>query len=151
MSSAEPPGRVIGVDLGSRRIGVAVSDSRRSVATAVTVLARNPQRRDDHLALAGIVESYEAASVVVGLPLSLSGAAGPAAAGVLEEVDQLRRALTVPVETVDERYSTVVASTAMRSTGRNAKRQRSVIDAAAAQVLLQGWLDRANVASRTEF
>lgn len=151
MSFAEPPGRVIGIDLGSRRIGVAVSDSRRSVATAVTVLARSPHRRDDHTTLAGIVGSYEAVSVVVGLPLSLSGATGPAAAGVLEEVDELRGMLTVPVETVDERYTTVVASTAMRTTGRSAKRQRPVIDAAAAQVLLQGWLDRAKVVGQGEF
>ncbi len=146
----EPAGRVLGVDLGSRRIGVAVSDSRRAVATAVTVLARSPQRRADHATLAGLVDSYEAVAVVVGLPLSLSGATGPAATGVLEEVDQLRRVLTVPVETVDERYTTVVASGAMQATGRTARRQRSVIDAAAAQVLLQGWLDRTKVASRVE-
>ncbi|MGC8513369.1 MAG: Holliday junction resolvase RuvX [Acidimicrobiales bacterium] len=150
MNAAELSGRVIGVDLGSRRIGVAVSDSWRSVATAVTVLARGPQLRDDHATLAGIVERYGAVAVVVGMPLSLNGAAGPAATGVLEEVEQLRRALPVPVDTVDERYTTVVASAAMRATGRRAKRQRSVIDAAAAQVLLQGWLDRAQVASRAE-
>lgn len=151
MNDAEPAGRVLGVDLGSRRIGVAVSDSRRSVATGVTVLARNADRRVDHEALAGIVDSYDAVMVVVGLPLSLSGATGPAAGGVLEEVGQLRRALKVPVETVDERYTTVVASRAMRATGRKAKAQRSAIDAAAAQVLLQGWLDRQAVASRTAF
>ncbi len=161
------PGRVIGVDLGSRRIGVAVSDSDRRIATGVTILARAEDRLSDHTALAAIVERYEAGAVVVGLPLSLSGRTGPAASAVLEEVDQIRRTLGVPVETFDERFSTVVASDARRMTGqpvgsdgqrggrtrqrgggagRSARKRREPIDAAAAAVILQGWLDAAMLA-----
>ena len=76
-----PPGRVLGVDLGSKRIGVAVTDSEQRVATRVTVLTRTGDRAADHQALADLVTSYEAVGMVVGLPLSLSGQMGPAAAG----------------------------------------------------------------------
>ena len=141
------PGRVIGVDLGSRRIGVAVSDSDRRIATGVTILARAEDRLSDHTALAAIVERYEAGAVVVGLPLSLSGRTGPAASAVLEEVDQIRRTLGVPVETFDERFSTVVASDARRQGARQSlRKRREPIDAAAAAVILQGWLDAAMLA-----
>lgn len=141
------PGRVIGVDLGSRRIGVAVSDSDRRIATGVTILARAEDRLSDHAALAGIVERYEAEAVVVGLPLSLSGRTGPAAAAVLEEVDQIRRTVGVRVETFDERFSTVVASDARRQgPRRSARKRREPLDAAAAAVILQGWLDAAILA-----
>jgi putative holliday junction resolvase len=135
-------GRVLGVDLGSKRVGVAVSDSGQRLATAVTTLMRVGDRPREHRRLAELVDEYEAVGVVFGLPRSLSGAIGPAAAGVLAEVEQAGRVVTVPLDTVDERLTTVAASTALRSAGRAARRQRSVIDQVAAAVLLQSWLDR---------
>ena len=84
--------------------------------------------------------------VVVGLPLSLSGAAGPAARAALEEAEALRVALEplgVEVETADERFTTTEAQRALTTSGRRGKSAREVIDSAAAMVLLQAWLDRA--------
>ena len=137
-----PVGRVIGVDLGSRRIGLAVSDSGQSVATPVTTIGRSGDTGADHKAVAAVVDEYGAVGVVVGLPVSLSGSAGPAAAAVDEEVAALRAVLDVEVDTVDERFTTRVASAGLRAAGRRARRQRDVIDAAAAAELLQTWLSR---------
>ena len=137
-----PAGRVVGIDLGSRRIGMAVSDSAQSVATPVTTVNRSGDLSADHSAVAAVAEEYGAVGAVVGLPLSLSGSAGPAAAAVREEVESLRKVLRIEVETVDERFTTRVASSGMRAAGRKARRQREVIDAAAAAELLQTWLSR---------
>ena len=137
-----PAGRVVGVDLGSRRIGLAVSDSGQSVATPVTTITRSGDLQADHEALAAVVHDYGAVGVVVGLPVSLSGSSGPAAEAVNQEVASLRERLVVDVETVDERFTTSVASAGLRSAGRRGKRQREVIDAAAAAELLQTWLSR---------
>lgn len=141
-----PAGRVVGIDLGSRRIGVAVSDSGQSVATPVTTIERSGDRRVDHRALAAVVEEYGAVGVIVGQPLSLSGSAGAAAAVVQEELGALREVLPVEVDTVDERFTTRVAASGLRAGGRKARRQREVIDAAAAAELLQTWLSRRRAA-----
>jgi putative holliday junction resolvase len=133
---------VIGLDLGERRIGVAVSDSNQRLATGVTTVARSGDRPTDHRRLATVVDDYEAAGVVVGLPLSLSGATGPAAARVLAEIPDLAAAVGVPVALIDERLTTVAATTALRAAGRSSRQQRHVVDQTAAGVLLQSWLDR---------
>ena len=143
-------GRVLGVDLGSRRIGVAVTDSNQRVATGVTVLARSGERATDHQALAGLVADYEAVGVVVGLPLSLSGEAGPAARAVLEEVAEIQAAVAVEVVTVDERLTTRAAAGALRAAGRRERDQRHVIDQHAAAVLLQTWVERRLRANGTD-
>jgi putative holliday junction resolvase len=135
-------GRVLGIDLGSKRVGVAVSDSDQRLAMAATTLHRLGDRQREHRALADLVAEYEAVGVVFGLPRSLSGAIGPAAAGVLAEVEEVRGRIAVPLDTVDERLTTVAASSALRAGGRAARQQRGVIDQVAAAVLLQSWLDR---------
>ncbi len=111
------PGRVVGIDLGSRRIGVAVTDSAQRVATGATVVRRSGDRSADHRALAELVADYAAVGVVAGLPVSLSGHVGPAAAAVLQEVDELRHALPVEVETVDERLTTRTAARGLQRGG----------------------------------
>lgn len=141
-----PAGRVVGIDLGSRRIGMAVSDSAQTVATPVGAVTRSGDPDSDRRQIASVVEEYGAVGVVVGVPLSLSGKPGPAAAGALEEVRQLRAALGVEVETVDERFTTTVAAKGLRAAGRKAGRQREVIDAAAASELLQTWISRRGAA-----
>lgn len=157
MRSARPsppriaaPGRVVGIDLGSRRIGVAVTDSAQLVATGATVVRRSGDRGADHRALAELVVDYGAVGVVAGLPVSLSGAIGPAAAAVLQEVDELRHALPVEVETVDERLTTRTAARGLHAAGRRARDHRPVIDQAAATVLLQTWVERRRHADRTQ-
>jgi putative holliday junction resolvase len=141
-SQERAAGRVVGVDLGRRRVGLAVSDSDRRVASALTVLARRATHYEDHAELAGVVAETGANLVVVGLPLSLSGRPGPAAKEVEEEVAELQRALPVPVELCDERYSTVVADRSLRAGGRKAPARREIVDKVAAAGILQTWLDR---------
>jgi putative Holliday junction resolvase len=137
-----PPGRVIGLDLGTRRIGVAVSDDRGRVATGHGVIERSGQTAADHRAIAELVAHLGATAVVIGLPLSLSGATGPAAKAVLAEIDALRGALAVPVDTHDERFTTVSAARGLRTAGGRSRTRRRRIDEAAASVMLQSWLDR---------
>lgn len=144
---AAPPGRVLGVDLGSRRIGLALSDPLRVLAVPLTVLERTGDpAADDALILAAAVE-HEAVLIVVGLPLSLStGRAGPAARATLDEVAALRRRAAaldppVPVETRDERLTTVVAQRSLATGGVRARNRRALVDKVAAAVMLQSWLD----------
>jgi putative Holliday junction resolvase len=135
-------GRVIGVDLGAKRVGVAVCDGDQRLATASRTLVRQGDREAERRSLLALVDEYEAVGVVVGLPRSLSGQLGPAAAGALEEVEAIRTLAAVPVETVDERLTTVSAASSLHAAGGRARQHRRVIDQVAAAVLLQSWLDR---------
>lgn len=136
------PGRLLGLDLGSRRIGVAVTDSARTVATGVTAVARRADRAADHAALRELVDEYDAVGVVVGVPYSMSGETGPAARAVLAEIEEMKPVLGVEVSIIDERLTTVAAAGALRAAGRDSRRSRAVIDQTAAAVLLQAWIDR---------
>jgi putative Holliday junction resolvase len=128
--------RALGLDLGGRRIGVAVSSG--ALATPYETVER---AADAHARIAELVEETGAEVVVVGLPLSLDGSEGPAAEAVLAEVEELRGALGVPVETYDERLTTVTAERALREQGVKGRRRRQVVDQVAAAVILQAWLD----------
>jgi putative Holliday junction resolvase len=132
---------VVGIDLGTRRIGVAVSDSSGVIASPHSVVQRSGGHQADHRAIAAVVEEYEAELVVVGLPLSMDGSHGPAARAALDEVDELARALPVPVRTVDERLTTVSAERSLQLGGVRGSARRSVVDKVAAAILLQTWLD----------
>ena len=120
--------RALGLDLGSRRIGVAVSDRDGRVATPIETLTRARRHELDHEAIATLVGEWDAEVVVVGLPLSLDGTAGPAARAVLDEVD--------------ERFTSVSAAHHLREAGVRGRAKTKVIDQAAAVVLLQTWLER---------
>lgn len=137
-----PRGRVLGVDLGSKRIGVAVTDADQTVATGVKTVPRSGDTALDHQTLAALADEWGAIGLVVGLPISLSGQVGPAAEAVLEEVAELRSRTGLEVDTVDERLTTVAAAGSLRATGRRGRRQREVIDQAAAAGLLQTWVER---------
>jgi putative Holliday junction resolvase len=134
--------RALGLDLGSRRIGVAVSDRSGTIASPLTVVARAKRRAEDHRRIAALVAEEEAEILVVGLPLSLDGTMGPAARAAAAEVEQLASVVGVPVETVDERLTTVTAEAALRQAGVKGQSRRQVVDKVAAAVLLQAWLDR---------
>jgi putative holliday junction resolvase len=139
-------GRVVALDLGDRRIGVAYSDSGRLLASPWGVVTRSGDPARDRTAVVEAISEIQAGTVVVGLPLSLSGASGPAARAALHEVAALRELLEplgVTVETADERFTTVEAQRSLTAAGRKGKAARSVIDSAAAMVLLQAWLDKA--------
>jgi putative Holliday junction resolvase len=133
--------RAVALDIGTRRIGVALSDSAGTVATPYETVTRSGDRSRDHGRIAALVEEAGGGIVVVGLPLSLDGSTGPAAQAILDEVDELRAALTVPVVTWDERLSTVEAERSLRAMRVRKDRHRRVVDQVAATVILQSWLD----------
>jgi putative Holliday junction resolvase len=132
------PGVRVGVDVGSVRVGVAACDPAGLIATPVRTLSRGEGDLD---ALAALVTEREAVEVVVGLPSSLSGRAGPAAAAAEAYAGELAARVPVPVRLVDERFSTVGAQRDLRDSGVDTRRGRSVIDQAAAVIILQGALD----------
>ena len=142
--------RALGVDLGSKRIGLATSDRSGTIATPLVVLQRSGSRATDHQAIARIVDEYEIECVVVGLPLNMNGSMGEAAKSALIEVDQLTSVLSVPVLTFDERRTTVTADHVLMQQNLNAQERRKVIDKVAAAVLLQSWLDGRNSAKDAE-
>jgi len=133
--------RVVAIDLGSKRIGVAVSDASGTIASPLTVIARSGSRDADHRAIAGVVAEYEAVRVVVGLPLTLAGSTGTAARAAIEEAAAIARVVDVPVETFDERLTTVAADAILRERGMRAEARRRLVDKVAAAVMLQSWLD----------
>jgi putative Holliday junction resolvase len=123
------------------RIGVAVSDSNGRVATPVEVLVRSNDRQSDHRALADMAAEWEVDLVVVGVPYSLDGTIGPTAERMLAEIEELGDTLTVPVDTYDERLSTVTAERTLMEQNLDGRKRRKVVDMVAASVILQGWLD----------
>lgn len=133
--------RAVALDIGSRRIGVALSDSNGSVATPYEVVQRSGDRSRDHRRIGELVDEAGAEVVVVGLPFSLDGSIGPAARGILEEVEELRATLPVDVVTWDERLTTVEAERSLRVMGVKKGNRRRIVDQVAATVILQSWLD----------
>jgi len=134
--------RVVGLDLGTARVGVAASDASGTIATPREVLQRTGDPAADMAAIVRAVEELEAELVVVGLPLSLDGTMGPAARAAAAEVEALRSALGVRVETYDERLTTVTADRSLKELRMKAPARRRVVDKVAAAVMLQAWLDR---------
>jgi putative Holliday junction resolvase len=133
--------RALGLDLGSKRIGVAVSDRSGTIASPLLVLQRTGSPAEDHRRIAALVAEEECERVVVGLPLSLDGSMGPAAKGAVAEAEALATVVGVPVETYDERLTTVTADNALREAKMRAEARRRLVDKIAAAVMLQAWLD----------
>jgi putative holliday junction resolvase len=138
-----PAGRVLGVDLGTRRIGLALSDPGRHIASPFLVLQRAKQQVDDHRSIVAAARENEVVAIVVGLPISLSGELGPAARATLEEVEALRHTAgtDLPVEAYDERLTTVSAERSLNEARMTREARRRVVDKVAAAVMLQAWLE----------
>ncbi|MCW0212872.1 MAG: Holliday junction resolvase RuvX [Pseudonocardia sp.] len=136
-------GRRLGVDVGAVRVGVALCDPDGIIATPLVTLARDVAGGADLRALASLVAEHEAVEVVVGLPRTLAGREGPAAQLALEFAEAIRGVVDVPVVLHDERLTTVVATQQLRARGVKGRKQRAVIDQAAAVGILQGYLDGA--------
>jgi len=141
---------VLALDLGAKRIGVAVSDDDGRVATPVGVLERHRDRARLHREVADLVTEWEAGLLLLGLPIDLRGEVGPAAQGVLAERDELAAVVGVPVEVHDERLTTRIAEHALRERGDlDGRARRKLVDQVAASVILQDWLDRRGEATPT--
>jgi putative Holliday junction resolvase len=132
-------GRILGIDFGLARVGVAASDELGMLAhpvETITVGAGDPLAR-----IAALVAELQVEAVVVGMPRNMDGSRGAAAEKASTFAASLRAQLPCPVHEWDERMSTLQAERALRETGRTAKTMRKVVDQAAAQVILQSWLD----------
>jgi putative Holliday junction resolvase len=132
--------RVIAIDLGARRIGVAVTDALRVSAHPHATLARRGGQRDLD-AIAALVRDLDAERVVLGLPLSPEGEAGRAARSAQAFAERLRAAVPVPVDLIDESFSTVEAEQVLLEADLSRARRRQVVDRVAAAVILTRWLE----------
>jgi len=139
------PVRHLGLDVGDRRIGVALSDETATLASGLLTYERLGPRKDLR-AIAGLAREHQAVEVVVGLPLRLDGEIGPQAQKVLDFMDELRPLLKVPVVPWDERFTSVVARQALVEGGVSRRDRRAVIDKVSATLILQSYLDYRKVA-----
>ena len=138
MSSLPVRRRIVAVDFGRARIGVAVSDELGMLAHPVETIPAhgNPVKR-----IAEIVREKDAERVIVGLPRHMNGTMGDAAAGALAFAEKLRAVLACEVVTWDERLTTMAANRALRESGQKTRNTRGLVDQVAAQMILQGYLD----------
>jgi putative Holliday junction resolvase len=135
-------GRVLGVDLGARRIGLALSDPTQLIASPLRVLERSGHPDADRQAIVAAARAEEAAIVVIGLPKEMSGRRGTAAIAATAEVDALRTlAPDLTFELVDERLTTVIAQRSLIESGMTRKKRKGTVDKVAAAVILQSYLD----------
>ena len=145
--NALPRGRRLGVDVGKVRVGVAICDPDGILATPLVTVSRDMGTAADSVPadiaeLGRLVVEHETVQVVVGLPVRLNGDEGAAAIDIRAYAGRLAQAISpVPVVLADERMSTVVATRRLAERGVRGKRQRAVVDQAAAVEILQSWLD----------
>lgn len=133
--------RVLGLDIGSVRVGVAVSDPTGAVASPLAVLDARALRSDP-APLVRIAADYGVESLVVGMPLTLSGDEGPQAVETRAAAARFSEAIGVELHYQDERNSSIEAKRTMRAAGLSEKEQRGAVDKVAAAIMLQAWLDR---------
>lgn len=136
--------RVIGIDLGSKRIGIALSDSDLTVATPLDVVERSGNVERDHIAILKITAEWEVQKIIVGLPISLDGTLGSSAQSVMDEIKMLESLTDIPIETHDERFTTVTAEQILLRQNVKRDKKKSVVDKVAAAIILQGWIDSFN-------
>lgn len=132
---------VLGIDFGQVRIGLAISDELRLLAHPLETISANKAAAKR---IAEIVEERKVDKVVIGIPRHMSGEIGESAQRALDFAAELRRKLRCPIETWDERLTTVEANRALAAAGKNTRQTRGIVDQVAAQMILQGFLDREN-------
>ena len=133
--------RALGLDPGSKRIGIAVSDLSGTIASPLHVLQRSRSKEHDLQEIARIAAEEEAEVIVVGLPINMDGSLGPAARAATGFARALATLVQVPVEMHDERRTTVTAERSMLDAGLDAVQRRQRVDKVAAAIMLQSWLD----------
>jgi putative Holliday junction resolvase len=135
-----PAGRVLGLDVGSRRIGVAVSDPLGITAQGLETLQRR-NKRQDMAALERVIVDYAVREIVVGLPLRMSGAGGMQSEKMQEFAEQLRKRFRMPVHLWDERLTSAEANRLLRETELSIEKRAKAVDRMAAVLILQGWME----------
>lgn len=141
---------MIGLDLGDKTIGVAVSDELGFGAHPVMVIRRTDSVRKDIGRVRELAEEYNAERIVVGLPIMLSGTKGVQAEKVLAFIEEMRKRIRIPIETWDERLTTSEVERMLIETGHRREKRKEIIDMHAAAVILQSYMDRQRSAARYE-
>ena len=131
-------GRVLGIDYGDVRIGIALSDPTAFLASSLTTVQNGKSAADE---VAALVSLHEVEKIVIGLPRNMDGSYGPATEKVRAFTEKLKKKTDCPVFEWDERLSTVSAHNALREAGLNGKKRKGVVDKVAAQIILQNYLD----------
>ena len=137
----DTPGRLLALDLGAKRIGVAVSDELRITTRPLPVISR-PSWKELLRQVDGLVQSYEAKGLVIGLPLRIEGGEGAAAEGVRAMAEKFRLSLSVPIYLQDERLTTFAADSDLKAAGRNERERKRDVDSEAAAIILRDFIDR---------
>jgi putative holliday junction resolvase len=137
---AKHSARVLGLDVGSRRIGIAVSDPLGVTAQGLKTLQRK-NKRHDFEQLGQIIRQYDVKELVVGLPLRMSGAEGTQAGKMQEFAEELRRRFQLPVHLWDERLTSAEANRLLRETDLSIAKRGKAVDRMAAVLILQGWME----------
>jgi len=133
--------RVLAIDYGRRRLGIALSDRSGRIAQPLTVVERSSDRQAID-SITGLLDDYEVSQIIVGDPRSLSGRAGIQAAEVKKFTAALRAACDIPVEMYDERLSSKEARSGLAAAGVSGRRAKGLVDKVAASIFLQSYLDR---------
>jgi putative Holliday junction resolvase len=139
------PVRYLGLDVGDKRIGVALSDETGTLASGLDTLQRVGPKKDPK-AVAELVRRHEAGEVVVGLPRTLAGEVGPQAQKVVAFIEQLKAVLRVPIVAWDERFTSVVANQALSEAEASRRERKANVDKISAILILQNYLDYRKVA-----
>jgi len=138
---ADAKGRILGIDYGSKRIGVAISDPNRIIAQGLpTIVYQTPP--DAFNKIAEIVATYAVSEIVVGLPLTLKGEVQGSARRAMQFAEQLKTRLAIPVIFWDERLTTVIAEATVKKYGKSPAREKLHLNEMAAVLILQSYLDR---------
>ena len=136
-----PPGRLLAIDLGAKRVGIAVSDEMRLTVTALERLERRSWKELLNR-IATIIENYDARALIIGLPLNFDGSKGPAADEAARIAGNFRKSLSVPVFLQDERLTSLAAESEMRAQGFNHGEIRKRVDSESAAAILRDFIDR---------
>lgn len=136
------PGRMLGLDLGERRIGVAISDEMGLIASPLTMVPRKGPVVED---VRQLIERYGIVRLVVGMPVGLSGREGPQAAAIRAYAESIREEMPVPLDYWDERMTSSIAEKHLIASGVRREKRKQHVDAVAAAVMLQGYLDNRRI------
>ena len=136
----EYKGRVMALDVGSKRIGVAICDPTRTIAQSYEVLKRT-SRKADYARYLEIIAQEEITLLVVGLPTRIDGSDSDTAVWIRDYIAEFSKQIDIPIEFWDESYTTVMAEESLRQRGKRGKKARQRVDAVAAAIILQSYLD----------
>ncbi len=133
--------RKLALDIGSKRIGVAISDPTATIAKPLTTIERKPNIDDEARVLIELIEEYEVDEIIAGLPIDLRGQKAIAAQNIESYLEELEKRIKIPIKRFDERLTTKIADNMLRTAGLRSQKRKQVIDEIAAMVILQSYLE----------